>query len=328
MNSFSAMKFPVVGDLKIYFDAGVTRYLLTDPGWFNTLNKLYPWENLEEFKAEMLYNLFQTAAQFLDKVPASAKERYTELTKEIIAAYSKRLHDATWPSESTRTAALDKLDNLKIRDLYPGDWLYCRYGYVDYKDAGNFYDQSVQLRKHNQAELVKDATNEPCGKVWIKDMTNTDLILPQIVNTFYNPSDNSINILAGYVFDHLKNPPPSQETILAVADYYGGFKALSVTHLKGEQYTSEMVAPWEAWRSCWTWQRPKRISTIRNSSRGSQPTSSSRWVKKPTRISCSKTSIPWKCTVSMPASSSLTGSSKTMSAPVIYLAPEKCLSAW
>lgn len=317
---FSRMAFPIAGDLKVYHDAGVTRFTVSQPKWLDRLNELYQPENIEGFKAAMLYNLFMTSTPFLDEelqgmyfdnmimeiyplipeimeelvggvvksvgdmfgglfqilnissgntspldsssslfadmglenssdevmpaiaemqaknriteeyigmalgkvivdkhVPASEKEKYTELTYDIIAAFKERLQKADWLSESTKAAALDKLSKVKVRVLYPDDWSYYSYADVNYKDAGTLYNLSVQLRKHNQAEIVKDALQAPSAAVWIKDSNHQYFLVPQVYNAFYNPADNSINILYGYVSGLIGNPDVSDEEILAVA---------------------------------------------------------------------------------------------------------------
>lgn len=313
----SAMAFPIAGDLKVYHDAGVTRYSVLLPSWLEKLNELYTPDHLEEFKAAMLYDLFMTATPFLDKelqgmyfdaqvmevypllpammqevvdgmvqsmenllgglssllnpgeempditasalggmdtagiaeellpvvaetmaemrltdeylgmalgktiveknVPAGEKEKYTELTEAVIAAFRDRLANAGWLSASTRDAALSKLDKVKVRVLYPDDWSYYSYDDVDYLNAASLYDLSVQLRKHNQAEIVRDALQDPSEAVWLKDPAHQVHLLPQTYNAFYNPQDNSINLLYGYVSGLVADSDASYEEILATA---------------------------------------------------------------------------------------------------------------
>ncbi|HJJ55015.1 MAG TPA: M13 family metallopeptidase, partial [Methanocorpusculum sp.] len=327
-DQLSQMAFPIAGDLKIYHDAGVTRFSIDQPAWLNKLNELYTPENIEGFKAAMLYNLFMTATPFLDTetqnmyfdnavlilypnlellgeeigdmvmdalpslislaenvsamnstvsipidpammqnlssslsmesmlpmltgyfadtritseylgmalgkvitdtyVPAGDKENYTALTREILDVYKQRLMNADWLSESTRAAALDKLSKIKVRILYPDDWSYYSYDDVDYKNAGTLYNLSVQLRKHNQAEIVDDALQAPSERIWIKDPMHQVFIIPQVYNAFYNPRDNSINLLYGYASTLIENRSSTYEDIMAVA---GTTIAHEITH--------------------------------------------------------------------------------------------------
>jgi len=313
---FSKMAFPVAGDLKNYHDAGVTNFVVENPTWLNKLNELYTPENLEGFKASMLYNLYMTATPFLttdlqnkyfnssmldsypylpqtpefvekmstklgelsklyelnddttkspeiaaieddiadlskepitqtlstkgnglafnniinvylgmaigkvmtDKyVPAGEKEKYTKIAQDVISGLKERIQKADWLSDSSRKEAINKLDNLKIRVLYPDDWSYYSYDDVDYKNAETLYDLSVMLRKHNQAELVKDALQEPSAAVWPKAVNYPGYFIPQSYNAFYYFRDNSINILYGFISPLIDNPSATTEDIYALA---------------------------------------------------------------------------------------------------------------
>ncbi len=42
--------------------------------------------------------------------------------KKIVAAFRKRLQKVDWLDDQTRAATIEKLDNMKMRILYPDDW--------------------------------------------------------------------------------------------------------------------------------------------------------------------------------------------------------------
>ena len=66
-----------------------------------------------------------------------------------------------------------------------------------------------------QNHLVKNALNDPSENIWPVGLQEGEEILPQTINAFYNPADNSINILAGFV-NAVYNPAnESYEEMLA-----------------------------------------------------------------------------------------------------------------
>ncbi|MEG2686881.1 MAG: M13 family metallopeptidase [Christensenellaceae bacterium] len=59
--------FPVVTFLKPYTDLGVDRFINTEPEWLASMNELYTEENLEGFKAMMLYSVIDNSLLYLDQ---------------------------------------------------------------------------------------------------------------------------------------------------------------------------------------------------------------------------------------------------------------------
>ena len=255
-----AMKFPAAADQAIYHDAGVERFVVTNPEWLDLLNSLYTEENLEGFRAMLLFSLCTASINLLDSesqnMPldlmtstslsdiASAnpflsdpsteylgmaygkyyaqkyttpemKEDLTKLIHQIVDVYMERLSKTTWISDETRKNAEAKLENLKIRVLYPDDWSYYTYDDVDFDDCDSLLDYTVELRKHNQNRLVKDAQNDPSENIWPVILQEGAEILPQTINAYYNPADNSINILAGFVNACYNPANESYEEMLA-----------------------------------------------------------------------------------------------------------------
>jgi len=59
--------FPILAFLKNYTDAGVDRFILQEPEWLSGMNEIYTEENIEGFKAWLLYNTLNAAASLLDQ---------------------------------------------------------------------------------------------------------------------------------------------------------------------------------------------------------------------------------------------------------------------
>ncbi|HJJ31790.1 MAG TPA: M13 family metallopeptidase [Methanocorpusculum sp.] len=256
------MNFPAAADLQVYADAGAKSFSITNPKWLEKLNSLYTEENLEGFKAMMLYSLYAEAASHLDsasgkllmdaasntlmdKIQSSSgviadadKNRYlgmaigkyytekyttpemkqnlTDLTHQIISVYKERINKADWLSNSSKKGAIEKLDNLKLRILYPEDWSYYSYGDVDTSRFDSLLNATIELKKHNQNQLVKNAVHAPSENIWPQVLADNVFIVPQTVNAFYNPGDNSINIMAGFANVVYNPETESEEEMLSV----------------------------------------------------------------------------------------------------------------
>lgn len=59
--------FPLMEILKPYTDGGVDRFILTEPEWLAKMNELYTEENVEGFKAWLIYQTLTGTAGMLDQ---------------------------------------------------------------------------------------------------------------------------------------------------------------------------------------------------------------------------------------------------------------------
>lgn len=260
--ALQSMNFPVAADLQIYADSGASSFSVSNPAWLEKLNSLYTEENLEGFKAMMLFSLYTDAASHLDsasrkllsesatdtlldktKYQSSSifdqdrnkylgmaygkyyvqhyttqemKQKITDLVGQIVVVYKERIKEADWLSQISKDGAIDKLDNLKIRIFEPGDWSYYSYDDVDLSHFGTLLDATIELKKHNQNLLVKNSIQEPSEDIWPVALSDDLFIIPQTVNAFYNPIDNSINILPGFTNTVYNEETESEEEMLAV----------------------------------------------------------------------------------------------------------------
>ena len=110
---------------------------------------------------------------------------------------------ATWLSENARNATKEKLDNMVIRCVYPDEFV--DYTGLDFKgcrnNEGGTLPQAVAAinRFHLQRSLDK-AGKKVNRSFW--DISAQYKSTTQC-NASYMPNDNSINILAGIVTEHM-----------------------------------------------------------------------------------------------------------------------------
>ena len=141
--------------------------------------------------------------------PADKKE-VTSYVMLVMNEYRKRLASADWLCEATRKQALKKLDTMVVRVGYPD-----QNGWPPYLDAlavkgpqedGTLIGNAVSLGR-TQLDYSFGLLGKPVDRnLWTAE--------PQMVNAFYNPSDNSINFPAGYLLPPFYDPKASRETNL------------------------------------------------------------------------------------------------------------------
>ena len=159
--------------------------------------------------------------------PPEAKAEITALVDELVAAFRIRLEENTWMSDEARFEALDKLSNLIVKVGYPDEWK--SYDGVQIADS---YAGSV-LSATNVEYLRQIALiGEPVDKTeWF--------VPPQVVNAFYDPSENSISFPAAIL------QPPFFDFEGDAATNYGGIGTVighELTHgfdLQGSQFDAE-----------------------------------------------------------------------------------------
>lgn len=147
---------------------------------------------------------------YLEKYDSKeVKTRITNMIKEIISVYREMLSEEDWMSEATREKAIEKLDNMRINAIYPDKWL--DYGKLELK--GLSYLECLKAISEFNQELDHKNTN---GKV-DKDLWSVDTLE---TNAFYNPMDNSINIILGLLGGDFYHEGMSDEEL------YGGIGAV------------------------------------------------------------------------------------------------------
>ena len=124
---------------------------------------------------------------FLEKNDSTQmKADITRICQECIAYYRDMLDGEDWLSADTRTRAIEKLDAITIHAVYPEKW-------QDYSSLSleglNYYDCLEAIgdfgNDYNRSLLNTKVDHE----LWNFDILET--------NAYYNPQDNSINIIRG-----------------------------------------------------------------------------------------------------------------------------------
>ena len=139
--------------------------------------------------------------------PETSKQAVITLVRNLQNALKQEIKNSTWMGDSTKTQALDKLDNFYLKIGYPDKWM-------DYSDLvinpdKSLLDNIMACRRFATDYTIKKRVNKPVDKdEW--HMT------PQTVNAYYNPTTNEITFPAGIL------QPPFYDVNADDAVNYGG----------------------------------------------------------------------------------------------------------
>lgn len=167
----------------------------------------------EELALEAVRGFLQTSLSKVyvqEYVTEEVRSDVTNIIKESIEAYRTMLASEDWLSDETREKALEKLDHITINAAYPDKWTDTeKLQITSREDGGSYYGALVEISKY-QWELLKSRVNTKVDReAWADQMPLT------IANAFYNPMDNSINIIAGILGGTFYNSDMTEEEKLA-----------------------------------------------------------------------------------------------------------------
>lgn len=149
----------------------------------------------QEIGYKYIYSFFQDTIiqKFEEKYfSAEQKEFYTNLIKEEIEAYKIRIKNENWLSEETKQKALKKMENITYTVGVPEKYVKVENKYkIDTKDS--FMTNVINIKQNLKSEKMKQYLLDNISY----NEAGTD---PLIVNAFYYPNNNSINLLLGYIY--------------------------------------------------------------------------------------------------------------------------------
>ncbi|NLG04839.1 MAG: M13 family metallopeptidase, partial [Clostridia bacterium] len=202
-----------------------------NPAYLEKLNELYTEENLEHMKN---YMTVKVALNFLDSLDQEAYDIYvqmrtaitgatrqddetaayeavkslllepleqvylekygsekmksdtTELCENVISYYRTMLEKEDWLSEETKQMAIKKLENISIHAAYPEKWY--DYSGLDISED-SFYEATLKIALTELERDIKYVNQKVDPDEWGVDIL--------VCNAFYNPMNNSINIMLG-----------------------------------------------------------------------------------------------------------------------------------
>ncbi len=176
---------------------------------------------IEEQNESILSNTYGRlyAARYFSEERRSLINGYLKL---ILSDYKQKINKLDWMSEATKAQAIKKLDHMDIHVGTPAAWpdYMDQYVVVRPEKGGSLIDNVLALEK-----LVTADNRSKLGKPIRKDLWEG--ILPQEVNAFYAPQNNSINFPAAILQEPFFDPKADQATNLGGI---GAVMAHEITH--------------------------------------------------------------------------------------------------
>ena len=118
--------------------------------------------------------------------PAAAKERMTQLVKNLQVALGERIQNLEWMGDSTKAKGMEKLNSFYVKVGYPDKW-------KDYS--------KLNVEKDSYWANIKRASDFTVEEMLAKAGKPVDIdewhMTPQTVNAYYNPTTNEICFPAG-----------------------------------------------------------------------------------------------------------------------------------
>ena len=284
----SLLKSIPLGDWKIYLKANyINSYAdyLSKPfvDAFFEYNKALTGQAMQKTRGEIMANavdnyLGMALGQLYTKLyfPESAKTRMLELVNNLQKAYSNRIDQLTWMSDSTKQKAKEKLFAITKKIGYPDKWRdYSHVTVVRNKYFENVISAAANNFQYNLAKLGKpvDKTEwftTPSTVTAYNNPLANEIVFPAgILQSPYfdNDADDALNyggigMVIGHEITHtfddqgaqfdkdgnVKNwwTPQDYEKFKArtqqVIDLYGKFTVLDSLHLKGALTVGENTA--------------------------------------------------------------------------------------
>ena len=242
--------FPLSRMVQEWGYGSAEKLMIPEPKAIERFNELYTEDNLETMKDWVLLHFLSSAAPLLDKEAYDAvvkknnisngssgseayekvvfenlksdirepldraylqkydssqmKETITGICEEVRNAYKEMLSGEDWLSDETKAKAIEKLDAMRINAIYPDKWI----GYDDLDLSGLSLIECKKAIKRFDRKIDAAKTNGEVDKeIWIGYSTLEG-------NAFYNPQDNSINILIGLLADPFYDDGMSRAEIL------------------------------------------------------------------------------------------------------------------
>ena len=130
-------------------------------------------------------------------VKSEDREKLSKMVNEVISYYRTMLNNEDWLSKKTRKKAIEKLDNLTLRILYPDQ--IDDYSDLNIDSNGSLLDAITSI---NQSAFDRYArkVNQKIDKTNDWSIIRPNMTI-RTVNAAYSAGDNSINILSGVIAD-------------------------------------------------------------------------------------------------------------------------------
>lgn len=125
-------------------------------------------------------------------VNASDKAALEQMVQDMVSYYRNMIQEETWLSKTTRKKAIEKLNNMTCRILYAENQQ--DFSALNFDTNGSLVDAYYSIENYNKEDL-----STKVNQAVDKSQFDTSQMNLRTVNAFYNPGDNSINIIPAII---------------------------------------------------------------------------------------------------------------------------------
>jgi len=162
------------------------------------------------------------------------KERISRMVDRIFAAYHGVIGEADFLSEGTKANALEKLEAIDKRVLFPDNWekYECReLNFASPQEGGTLVQALKRISAYNNAKRVREY-DKPVDKTkWVMS--------PHTVNCCYDPQTNSIHITGAFSQGGMYRSDMSDEELLAKLGWVIGHEVSHAFDSRGAQFDKD-----------------------------------------------------------------------------------------
>ena len=269
---------PLTAFMEKYGYAKSDKIILLEPDWLKGLASAYTEDNVESIKAYILSSLARNYIDRTDEEAFREYQRisneksgltesqpdeelaYTEakelfpycfdrlyvdkyvtesmrgeirgFCEESIDSYREMLSQIDWMSDETKKEAINKLDHIAIHAVYPDKWEDDSVYDIKSKEDGGSYLMAQQAFSRGMLEKDIAKINTKVDRdIWDVDILEA--------NAFYNPANNSINIIPGYFCDVTYREDMSVEEKYGAIGSVIGHEISHAFDTSGSQYDAD-----------------------------------------------------------------------------------------
>ncbi len=176
-----------------------------------------------------------TARLYADTYTKQAdKERISQLADRILTAYHGVISEAAFLSEGTKANAIQKLEAIDKRILFPDQWekyACSELNFASPREGGTLAQALKRISAYQYAQAVREYS-EPVDKTkWAMS--------PHTVNCCYNPQTNSIYVTGAFSQGGIYHSGMSDEELLGKLGWVIGHEISHAFDSKGAQFDKE-----------------------------------------------------------------------------------------
>ena len=149
--------------------------------------------------------------------PPSSKEYLLEMIDRLKASLQVMLQDSEWMSDSTKEAAMVKLNKIRAKVGYPDEWT--DFSELNFDGCESYYEYVLRCRQFDFQKDLKELYQPVNPNKWY--------MTPQTINAYYSPPENCIVFPAGIL------QPPMFDPTQSDGANFGGIGAIighEITH--------------------------------------------------------------------------------------------------